>query len=169
MTNTTTYFFREARALRALIEVLPKRGAHVWIAGCSTGDELYSLAILATEAGCQLDITASDVNRVALNAAAAGRYRGRNLRLLDARRVELYFDKVGDDTYTIRRDRLPNIVWRFVHHDIANDPPVAPLDAIGWDAVLCRHVLVYLDDAASLRALRNMTSNLRNNGHILLA
>ncbi len=141
-TNTTTHFMREPRALQAIVDlvVLPnaraKRDTVIWIVGCSTGDEPYSLAMLCAEAGASATILATDVNPEALEHAERGRYSLRNLRHVTDARRERWFRR--DGSHWIVNPELR----RQVHirpHDVIRE--AAPRHDV--DVVLCRNVMVH--------------------------
>ena len=154
-TNTTTHFFREQRALEM---IRGQRARRVWCVGCSTGDEPYSLAMLSLEAGAAIDITATDVNVEALAVAKRAEYPFRNLRHATDQRKARWFRGLQV------ADEVRNCV-RFAHHDVTGD--VAP--GAGFDAILCRHVMVYFSPGEIQRALASMIPALRPGGLLVLA
>jgi len=105
LTVGETYFFREPAHFEFIqreifAEVLERRGAgHVlrmWSAGCATGEEPYSLAIVLEEAGLAGRVIASDISRTALQRAREATYRAWSLRGLDAERIHRWFRPAGD-------------------------------------------------------------------------
>ena len=171
--NTYTFFFREPDALALACEharqVSKAAPVAVWCVGCASGDEVYSLAIMALEHQVRLEILGSDIDAGALEQAQGGCYRARSLRHVDGARRERWFATEG------RLLRVRNEVRAavtFAHHDVAHEPPPVPR-AIGapgrlWDAIFCRHVLLYLDSADVSDALTSMISVLRPGGLLVL-
>ncbi|CAD5249133.1 MULTISPECIES: CheR family methyltransferase [unclassified Imperialibacter] len=125
----------------------------VWAAGCSTGDEAYSIAMLMEEhlLACKLAIDykifASDIDVEALEIAGTGIYS--EVALLDVPRAykERYFRKKGDD-YTIKQRIREKIV--FARHDLLKDPPF-----INVDLITCRNLLIYLKYEVQKQVLNN--------------
>jgi len=171
-----TYFFRELDALRAAIThvvapAVKRRGkARIWSAGCATGEEPYSIAMLLTEAGLReaTTIVATDLSERSLARARAGVYGGRALRLIDTPAEE-------DDTtqelrdiirrYTVRegstarvdRAALGPIEWRQLN--LLDHAAVAAQGA--FEVVLCRNVLIYFTDETVKRVVRSLAGVLR--------
>lgn len=151
--NKETSFFRDAGQLeqiewRLLCERARAAGRHdvrVWSAGCATGQEPYSLAILACEAfGTQtppVSILGSDLSATALAQAAQATYPPRALRTVEPSLRERHFRAEGD-AFTVR-DHVRNLV-RFIRHNLVHDP-IPPLGETLFDLVLCRNVLIYFD------------------------
>jgi chemotaxis protein methyltransferase CheR len=141
----------------------------VWSAGCATGEEPYTLALLATEAFAPapppVDVLGTDISRAALTAAAAGRYRERAVRAVGATARHRYLERQPDGDYLVT-GRLRGLV-RFRHHNLARDP-VPPPGEVAFDLVICRNVLIYFDAAASERIIRLLDGAVRPGGKLLL-
>ncbi|MBI4565718.1 MAG: protein-glutamate O-methyltransferase CheR [Planctomycetes bacterium] len=156
-----TYFLREPRHFDFIRhEILPalqqsRRAGHefrVWSAGCATGEEAYSLAILFEEAGLadRTSILATDISRPALAAARRALYGPWSLRGLDAAFVERYF-RPAENRHALN-DRLLRRV-RFEPLNLAmNHYPSLASGTWAMDLILCRNVLIYFD-AAMIRAV----------------
>ena len=170
-----TYFFRDAGQFQVLRrELFPElrqrggRGLMMWSAGCATGEEAYSLAIAAAESapdGAQDLVYATDVSTRSLAAARAGVYGAWSMRGVPAEMIERIAEPRGP-RYAVR-DR-----WRqrveFAHSNLAGEVPPAPAVASGaMDLILCRNVLIYLDDAAVRRCVAWLYSALRDGGYLL--
>jgi chemotaxis protein methyltransferase CheR len=116
----------------------------VWSAGCSTGEECYTLALLASEAfapaRAPVDVLGTDISAGALAAAATGRYRERAVHALAEPLRLRYLDEEADGTFLVG-GRLRALV-RFRHHNLAHDP-IPPPGETGFDLVVCRNVLIY--------------------------
>ena len=148
-----TAFFRDPEAYRFLEkEVLPSLIAthdsdlpvRVWIAGCSTGEEAYSLAIVLREAIAQakssleIQLFASDIDVDALEIARSGVYPASIASDVSAERLEKFFAKPDDDHYQINKDIRDSVV--FSHQNLIGDPPFSKLDLIS-----CRNLLIYFE------------------------
>lgn len=167
----TTWFMRESGGVGALVEALarelgPGHAVRIWSAGCSTGQEPYTLAMSLIEAGLKPQILATDINRQALRTAAAARYDGRLLMALPAKWQRLYAIGAGTEQGRIR-DEIVSLVT-FVHHNlIAQAAPPPPWS--GFDAVVCRNVLIYFSRSEATEVLRRLSRACRPGGYILLS
>lgn len=149
--NNETYFFRELSAFQLLSEQALERFAvaraatrrlRIWSAGCSTGQEAYSLAMMIADQGARwdgwtIDIVGSDVSRTAIARARAGCYSQFEIqRGLPVRQMMRWFEPDGERwcARPALRSRL-----RFLPHNLLE----APLSPLRFDIVLCRNVLLY--------------------------
>ncbi len=155
-----TQFFRDPGAFEALKQqVFPNlvkdRSANhpirIWVAGCSTGEEVYSLAIclyefLGNDIGeVPLKILATDLDEAALEKARAGIYLD-NIELdVSPERLRRFFNR-SDGCYKISKAIREQCV--FSRHNLAHDPPFSHLDLVS-----CRNVLIYMDAALQRRIL----------------
>jgi two-component system CheB/CheR fusion protein len=170
-----TSFFRDAAAWERLnAEVLPAilraRGAagpvRVWSAGCATGEEAYSIAILLAEAmGAQafierVKIYATDLDDQALAVARAGAYTARDLEDVGPELRERYFQAQG--TRQVFRPDLRRAVI-FGRHDMMSDPPIG-----GLDLILCRNALMYFNADVQSRILQRFHFALNEGGFLFL-
>ncbi|MDO3380100.1 CheR family methyltransferase [Geoalkalibacter halelectricus] len=170
-----TRFFRDEQALAlvrktvvpALISAHADEGPlRAWVAGCSTGEEAYSLAILFCEALKQADsnldiqIFATDLDPEAIAVARAGFYPSGIARDISAARLEAYFERV-EDGYRVKEDLREKIL--FAHHNLLKDPPFSQLDLIS-----CRNLLIYLEPSVQKKLLVSFHQVLRPGGHLLL-
>ncbi len=178
LTTNETYFFRERSQLRALVaEILPEalvarreRGTgpvSVWSAGCSSGEEPYSIVILAREAGFDperdLRVYASDISRRMMKRARAASYREASFRETDpALRAKYFEEKEG--TWTIS-DAVKRCV-DFIHLNLIDHSRVALLGAM--DVILCRNVMIYFDAETKREVIHTFEEKLRPGGHLLL-
>ena len=174
LTTNETYFFRESSQLRALIhEILPQvqagRGGPmtVWSAGCSSGEEPYSIAILAREAGLQpgndLRVYASDVSRRVLRKARQGVYRDASFRDTDPYLRDKYFSN-KDGLWQISDEIKKDV--DFIHLNLLDRSKIALLGAM--DVILCRNVIIYFDTETKSRVIQTFYEKLRPGGHLLL-
>lgn len=179
LTTNETYFFRELGQLRALVdEILPEtlmrrdarggaRPVHVWSAGCSSGEEPYTIAMLALEAGLEpgreLRIYASDIAPSVLTRARRGVYRASAFRETPAALRDKYFVE-KDGAWRIRDDVKKHV--DFVHLNLLDPARIALLGRM--DVILCRNVLIYFDAATKKRVVETFYDRLTPGGHLLL-
>jgi two-component system CheB/CheR fusion protein len=170
-----TRFFREPDSFAALAEhVLPRiiaeqRGdapIRAWVAGCSTGEEVYSLAMVLLEClGDQVgripvQIFATDVSEEAIRQARAGSYPASIANDVSPERLRRFFTKL-DGSYRIAKSVRDVCV--FARQDITRDPPFSRLDLI-----LCRNVLIYLSTALQRRLMHVFHYALRSGRFLVL-
>lgn len=149
---SVTNFFRDQEAFDKLERsVIPKLfegkssedSVRVWVPGCATGEEVYSLAILLHEHARTLDnppsiqIFATDIDQEALDIARQGKYPESIAADVKSERLERYFAKEGIEYYA--KQNITSIVL-FAVHDLLKDPPFSKLDLIS-----CRNLLIYLN------------------------
>ena len=166
-----TEFFRDPTAFEALREdVLPslcegrssKDAIRVWVPGCATGEEVYSVAITLLEyfGGSQppmrIQIFGTDVSEAALDKARTGVYAVNALHEVSAERLDRFF-VAQDGEYRISKDIRD--LCLFARQDVTRDPPFSRLDLIS-----CRNLLIYLDDVAQRRVLRTFHYALQPKG-----
>jgi chemotaxis protein methyltransferase CheR len=178
LTTNETYFFRESGQLEALMtEILPelklrrRSGASgpvaVWSAGCASGEEPYSVVILALEAGfvpgVDLRVYASDISRRMLRKARLGEYREASFREADPKLREKYF--VEKEGLWRIRDEVKRHV-DFVHGNLLDSSKVSLLGTL--DVILCRNVIIYFDAESKRRVIQTFWDKLRAGGHLLL-
>ena len=172
-----TYFFREARALRAFQEeILPElvendygaRTLRVWSAGCSTGEEAYTLAIILLEttylADWAVEIIGTDISQNAITAAREGRYPESSFRATDAMTREKYFTHQTDGQWLLD-ERLRKMV-HFSLNNLAERRYINMLSDV--DLIFCRNVMTYFDDDARRRAAERFQHQMRDGGYLIL-
>jgi two-component system CheB/CheR fusion protein len=168
-------FFRdpelfEAVKTRILPEILKHKadGApiRVWVAGCSTGEEVYSLAMCLLEAlgdsphPHPVQIFGSHVSELAIRRARAGVYADGAMRGVSDTRRRRYFTKTETGS---RINKSVRDLCVFVRHDLARDPPFSKLDLIS-----CRNVLIYFDQVLQKRIVPTFHYGLNQPGFLLL-
>ena len=164
LVNRTTWFFRDARGIQALVAEMVRRekvGVRVWVAGCSTGQEPYTLAMAFLEAGIQPSIVATDVSREALAIAARAEYRDSDAARLPRSWQDRYIDRIGGGRVRVRpalRERVT-----FSYHNLA---ALAPLARTRWDAIVCRNVLLHFHRQ---RAITLVDTLLSGGAYLLLS
>ncbi|HNF98395.1 MAG TPA: CheR family methyltransferase, partial [Pseudomonadota bacterium] len=165
LTVSHTRFFRDIEQLDA-VETLLRRGPsqmRVWVAGCSTGEEAYSVALLALAQHRKIEIVASDVNQASLDAARAGVYPPEAIERIPRR---FLFDFTNRGSYIEVSPRMRQAV-RIVHHNLMK-PPLRPTDGSGWDIILCRNVLIHFRAEHAAQALDKLALALAPGGHLFL-
>jgi two-component system CheB/CheR fusion protein len=172
-----TSFFREPEAFAVLQRrVLPKLMANrpqgeplrIWVPGCSTGEEVYSIAITVLEfldkhkraSGAAIQIFGTDISAPAVDAARAGTYSETAVANVSPERLKRFFVKVRD-SYQIGKQVRDRCV--FARHDVGKDPPFSKLDLIS-----CRNVLIYMSAALQERVLSFFHYALKPAGFLLL-
>jgi chemotaxis protein methyltransferase CheR len=139
----------------------------VWSAGCATGEEPYTLALLACErlgASPPVQILATDLSRAALTAARTARYRARAVRELEPELVDRYFIREGDDL--VVDDPLRSLV-ELQQHNLVRDPAPPP-GAEPFDLILCRNVLIYFELATVERVISSLEGALSPGGMLVV-
>ena len=175
VTTNETYFFREPAQLTAFTEEIvpdiltrkPVKKVRIWSAGCSSGEEPYSLAILLAEAGwygkAEFEIFASDINQQVLAKARKGTYRENAFRATDPTMREKYFTREAE-AWRIR-DEVRNRV-SFGRLNLYDESRVSLLGHL--DVVFCRNVIIYFDDASKRIVVTNFYNRLVEGGYLLL-
>jgi chemotaxis protein methyltransferase CheR len=176
LTVNETYFFRNIEQFRALAEVAiparmragdPRRGLRVLSVGCSTGEEVYSLAMVVAgrvPEAWPASIIGLDISRAALRKAMAGKYSVWSLRETPERVRRQWFRAVGDGVEV--DPRLRGRV-RFVEHNVSVDDPVLFAPA-RYDIVFCRNLLMYLTPDTAAAVVRRVTRALAPGGYLFL-
>jgi chemotaxis protein methyltransferase CheR len=174
-----TYMFRHPPQLEALHNVLlPQvmqgkaaigiKRLRVWSAGCSTGEEPYTLAMFLMEekqlAGWTFDILATDLNTNSLEAARAGIYGDYALRNVSDAMRRKYFRDAGNDK--LQANDLLKSRIRFERVNLSDDSKMLFLKGI--DVIFCCNVLIYFDLASKRRVVQHFYSNLVAGGYFFL-
>ena len=167
--NQETSFFRDAGVLEQVVEAAASMPVdsgrlRIWSAGCSTGQEPLSLAMLFAERGQMPvpEIQATDVSNAALVRARSGRYSQFEVqRGLPIRRLMQWFDPAGED-WVAKADLVDRIRYRRLN--LASDPVLPGR----FDVILCRNVLLYFNAAMRARVLDALAGALRPGGMLVL-
>jgi len=172
---TVTSFFREpgmfdelkARVFPALVaNRAPEDPIRVWVPGCATGPEAYSIAICLTEymdeakVSFPIEIFASDISGTAIETARSGIYAGAALANVSPQRLERFFVR-SERGYQIAK--VVRDVCVFAKHDIAHDPPFSRLDLIS-----CCNLLIYLGDVLQRKVWAILHYSLKAEGFLVL-
>jgi two-component system CheB/CheR fusion protein len=170
-----TRFFRDPESFAVLAEAVlkplfatpaRKDPVRIWVAGCATGEEAYSIAILIREAMATsgvlipVKIFATDLDREAVEFASTGTYPAAIGSDVSAERLARFFTRHGD-SYQVTKKVREMVV--FAHHNILRDPPFFRMDL-----VTCRNLLIYLQPVLQRRLFSAFHFALGAEGHLLL-
>lgn len=185
LTVNETSFFRRPETFEALSErILPEVVAgrrrsgelriKLWSAGCSTGEEAYSLAIVAGEVidhspQWELEVLGTDLSQAAIRRAGSGMYRASRLSEIAAERLERYFQAApGDEAETaglrLRAKPALRSLVQFRVHNLTN--PAWPSDLC--DVILCQNVLMYLCPDLRATVLQRLFRSLATPGYLIV-
>jgi len=179
LTNLESYFFRDKEQCKLLktkilSELIQRhqvdKTLRLCSAGCSTGEEPYSLAIMLNELIPDIDswnlvIFGIDINQEALDKAKKGIYRAWSLRSIDPKIKHEYFKRI-ENHYHID-DKIKSLVkWQQVN--LVKDPfPQAHLDLQAFDLIICRNVFIYFESSAIAQALDKFYHALQPLGYLI--
>ena len=170
-----TSFFRDSKTFQTLGDTVfpslfknksPDEPFRIWIAGCSTGEEAYSIAICLHEflgeklSYTRIQIFASDISESVIKKARRGYYSKVDVEKLSEAYIKKYFIK-SNGGYEV--SKLIRDMCVFAAHNFLKDPPFAKMDLIS-----CRNVLIYLDPFLQKKALTTFHYALKENGFLLL-
>jgi two-component system, chemotaxis family, CheB/CheR fusion protein len=170
-----TSFFRDRSAWDYVeSEVIPRLLAdkdvrdpiRIWSAGCSSGEEAYTIAIVMAQAlGIEqfrdrVKIYATDVDEEALNQARQATYLPRHLGGLSSQQIEQFFDQT-EQRYTFRKDLRRSVI--FGRHDLIQDAPISRIDLL-----ICRNTLMYFNAETQSRILARFHFALQHGGCLFL-
>jgi len=170
-----TNFFRDTKAFEALQQLVmprlfegkgPSDTIRVWVPGCATGEEVYSLAILLREQAEQsrsrakIQVFATDIDEAALAVARAGRCPDTLLQGVSKDRLERFFTSEGT-SYVVNKSIRDVCV--FSSHSVLRDPPFSRMDLIS-----CRNLLIYLNSELQTHVIPILHYALKPNGFLFL-
>jgi chemotaxis protein methyltransferase CheR len=168
LTNGQTYFFRHPDQCDAFIDHLrhcdPGQTQQIWSAGCSTGCEAYSIAIMLDKARRSGQVLGTDVSRQRLAEAERALYRESRLNRLNSEERHRYFDLQPDGTWLVKPYLSSQV--SFAHENLlrSDGPGMSRL----WDAIFCRNVLIYFDEALAREVLGRVVARLKTGGVLVL-
>jgi len=172
---SVTSFFRDKEAFEiiqksifpaVLEKVVPGEELKMWVAGCATGEEAYSLAILIAEqlTGPYKDIIikifATDIDSVAMEYATKGVYPLEIKKNVSEERLERFFTREGD-FYRVKPKIRGMVI--FAQHDLVKNPPYCNMDFIS-----CRNLLIYMTPILQKKIFSMMLFGLKMNGYLFL-
>ena len=172
---SVTNFFRDKKAFEVIEhEILPailskkkpEEHLRIWVAGCASGEEAYSIAMLCAEKvlnvldAPKIQVFATDIDEAAITFAREGLYTLNDAADVSPERLRRFFNKEGDG-YRIRREIREMIL--FANHNFIKDPPFSHLDLVS-----CRNVLIYLNQSAQERVMETFHFALNPGGYLCL-
>lgn len=177
VTIRETYFFREEGQLKALIEevipeILNKKSdstpIRIWCAGCSSGEEPYSIAILILEQelhrrGFNLEIFANDISQEAIQKAKIGEYMKASFRAMPIFYREKYFLPKGDK-YVIKNEVKSLLNFSCMNLLDRNKLTFLPL----FDVIFCRNVIIYFHKESKREVITQFHKSLKKEGYLFL-
>lgn len=180
VTIQETHFFRNPPQVRALRQhVLPEllrhaegngRRLRIWSAGCSTGEEPYSIAmclreLLPVDDGWDVKVLATDVSQRALAAARTARYGPRAVMNATPEELARFFTLEPDGSYVVRQHVRDLVEFR--HHNLVTEPVPFPSNE-RIDLVLCRNVTIYFSRDTTRALMKRLHECLRDGGYLFL-
>jgi len=172
---SVTSFFRDKEAFdfiqtevlpRILKQLAPGEELKMWVAGCATGEEVYSIAILIAEQlkgdfeDTVVKIFATDIDSVALAYAGKGVYNAGIKKNVSAEKLEKYFIKEGED-YRVSPAIRKMVI--FAHHDLVKNPPYCNMHLIS-----CRNLLIYMSPVLQKKIFTMLLFGLKKDGYLFL-
>jgi two-component system CheB/CheR fusion protein len=170
---SVTSFFRDPDAFKiieekAIPEIIKNNSEvlKIWVAGCATGEEAYSMAILVREyltmypKDLEIKIFATDINKSALETASKGIYPQTIEKKVSNERLNRFFIKEGA-TYKVKHEIRKMLV--FAQHDLVKNPPYCNIDLIS-----CRNLLIYLNITLQKKVFAMMHFGLKKDGYLFL-
>jgi chemotaxis protein methyltransferase CheR len=176
VTINETYFFREAYQIRAYQEEIlpalratgqPRDRLHVWSAGCSTGEEVYTIAVATRESGVfsskNVRVFGSDISRRCVTHARRGVYGPSAFRSTSPEVRKRYFVDRPDGAHVVDDLRA---MCQFGHLNLTDVPRTSVVGRV--DVIFCRNVLIYFDDVSRRRVIDMFYERLLPGGYLLL-
>jgi two-component system CheB/CheR fusion protein len=180
MLISVSEFFRDPKTFEVLSNsIIPdllhskktNEPIRIWVAGCATGEEAYSMAICLEEFllknptdrapdGKTIQIFATDLSETAIAKARTGLYSKEDLKMVSPERLEHFFNKL-DDNYLVNKSIRNYCV--FAHHDLLKDPPFAKMDIVS-----CRNLLIYLEPILQKKVFTILHYALKEKGILIL-
>ena len=176
LTVNETYFFREQNQLKTFSEeILPElkltnrdtRRLRIWSAGCSTGEEPYTIAMLVLEKGYfygwNIEIFGSDINQRVLQTARSGLYRKNSFRTTEPYYLKKYFREENSSS------RIADSVKQHVNFSHLNLLDPFKVKLVGsMDVIFCRNVMIYFDQPSRKKVIGMFYERLVEGGYLLL-
>lgn len=178
LTTNETYFFREAFQLKALTdEILPEvkavkerrgeKSLRIWSAGCSTGEEPYTIAMLILEMDCfrgwRVEIVGTDISQRVLQHSRKALYGKSSFRTTEERYLKRFFQE-QDGGFRVK-DEVRELVT-ISHLNLFDQNRLALLGKM--DVIFCRNVIIYFDQVAKKRVVETFYRMLHDGGYLLL-
>ncbi|MCE6991229.1 chemotaxis protein CheB [Dyadobacter sp. CY323] len=165
--DTESFNFIESQVIPAIVaELAPQQEVRMWVTGCATGEEAYSMAMLVNEQlGDRINehvvkIFATDIDSAALLQAGKGLYRSNIVANVSQQRLDRFFQAEGDN-YRVRPELRKMVI--FAQHDLVKNPPYCNMHFIS-----CRNVLIYMTPALQKKIYLMLLFGLRAQGYLFL-
>jgi len=176
LTVNETYFFREQNQLKAFSEEILEelkatnkggKTLRIWSAGCSTGEEPYTISMLINEKGnfngWDVEICGSDINQRVLQTARKGVYKKNSFRTTEPYYIRKYFTE-EDGSFQINDSVKEHVNFSYLN---LLDPFKTRFLG-NMDVIFCRNVLIYFDNVSRRRVIENFHNRLVEGGYLLL-
>ena len=165
--DSESFDFLESQIIPAIIaQLAPQQEIRMWVTGCATGEEAYSMAMLVSEGlGDNINehvvkIFATDIDSAALAQAGKGLYKAATLANVSEQRLTRFFQVEGDD-YRVKATLRKMVI--FAQHDLVKNPPYCNMHFIS-----CRNVLIYMTPALQKKIYLMLLFGLRSHGYLFL-
>jgi len=158
------FLYLKKKIIAKLLQNNPKKTLRIWVAGCATGEEAYTIAMvlhaLQKKRKFSYKIIASDVDEDALNNARMGIYTKHDLVKIHQNTIDTYFEPFNNQ---LRISQFLKDQIIFTSHNLLSDPPFGKMDLI-----LCRNVLIYINGKEQEAILNKFCFSLNENGYLVL-
>lgn len=183
-TINVSHFFRNSLTFEYIRKIVlpdiisdkskdPDASLRIWSAGCSFGEEPYSMAMIVDDTlqretfSIDVNIFGTDIDKKALKKAAIGTYGSNSIKNTKYNYIEKYFTQ-AENQFNV--DPKIKSMVRFSFHDLLGKNDTVPSDSIfgGFDVVLCRNVLIYFEPEFQIRIFNKLYKSLKPNGYLVL-
>ncbi|MFG0267505.1 MAG: chemotaxis protein CheB [Rhodopirellula sp. JB055] len=165
--DTEAFFSLQTRINRIVAQLAPSQELRIWVAGCASGEEAYTMAMIGTEAydrqgiSPNFKVLATDAHQGALDRAARGLFSAESLEFVSRQRQTRFFTSVNKTQYRITPEIRRHIV--FAQHNLIEDPPFTKIHV-----VTCRNMLIYFKPEAQNSAIASLHFSLEKDGLMML-
>ncbi len=177
ITIKETYFFREIDQMKTLIDEIipslrrekPHETIKIWSAGCATGEEAYTLAMLCIEKGfhrgnARVEIFANDISQEAIQKAKQGVYKPTSFRTTDPSYMTRFFIPQPDGSHKIRDEVKEPLHFFCINLQDKNRLTFLPM----FDVIFCRNLIIYFDDESKRKVIESFYQKLLPKGYLFL-
>ncbi len=156
-----TEFFRDPDVFDRFRDILKgHNNVRIWSVGCASGEEPYTIAIIAKNDGVRCSILASDISKKAIAYARDGVYSSKSLRNIPRDILERYF-MATTNGYIVKKEIRDMVTFEV--RDVTRSVPEGD-----FDFIFCRNMLIYMDHVNRNRVLSNICNVLKQNGYLIL-
>ncbi len=162
-----TWFFRDLpqiESLRQLLREPRERTLHVWVPGCASGEDVYTIALLAKETGADVRVLGTDVSSEAIELSRRAQFSAWSTRDVPEPLLR-YFARATGQTLSPTAELRSKVSFQV--HNVLTPAPMPP-GAFGWDIILCRNVLMYFAQEKAQATAGALARALSDTGHLLL-